>query len=65
MCERPVVRNPKVSEQEQGDRNVTVGIGQIGKVQYDIVNASQERDFVARLLAVVAKDCADFVARWS
>lgn len=62
MRERPVVRDPEIGEQEKGNRDITVCVGQVGKVQSDVVDASQKRNFVARLLAVVAENRANFVA---
>ena len=57
--ERPVVGDPKLGQQLQGNGDIALVGSDVGVGQHHVVNRPQQRNLVARYFRIVLEDGAD------
>ncbi len=55
----PVVGDPELSQQSEGNGNITLVGSQVGVGQHHIVYGPQQRNLIARYFRIVLEDGAD------
>ena len=56
VYEGPVVGDPELSQQLEGNGNIALVGSQVGVGQHQIVDGPQQRDLVARYFRIVLED---------